>query len=69
MTHFDSVQKEISKITKTLSYDKGGLGKSELINTPRTVENLTLELNEILKKENFKGPFVLVGPDNNSRSL
>ena len=54
LTHFDSVQKDISKITKTLSYDKAGLGKSEMINTPRTVENLTLELNEILKKEDFK---------------
>ncbi len=38
---FEIVQKEISKITKTISYDKPGLGKSELTDTPRTLENVT----------------------------
>ena len=61
LTHYDYVQTEISKITKTFSYDKPGLGKSEMINTPRTVENLTAELAEILRKEKIKEPFILVG--------
>lgn len=62
LTHFDSVQRTISKITKTFSYDKPGLGKSELIDTPRTLDNLVNELKEILDKEDItSAPMIFVG--------
>lgn len=59
---FDEVQREISKITKTLSYDKLGIGKSELTDSPRTLENVSRELKELLIKERIIDvPIVLVG--------
>ncbi|MEL6918963.1 MAG: alpha/beta hydrolase, partial [Bacteroidota bacterium] len=62
LNDFGLVQKEISKITKTISYDKFGLGKSELIDTPRTLENLADELKELLEKERvFHTPMIFVG--------
>ncbi|WP_164674816.1 alpha/beta fold hydrolase [Flagellimonas maritima] len=59
---FEPVQKEISKITKTISYDKLGIGKSELADSPRTLENVSMELRELIKKEGIlKSPIILVG--------
>jgi hypothetical protein len=58
---FDSVQREVSKITRTLSYDRSGLGKSDILDSLRTIDQLTEELNRILISENFKEPYILVG--------
>ncbi|MEM9001167.1 MAG: alpha/beta hydrolase [Bacteroidota bacterium] len=59
---FKPVQQVICKTTKTISYDKFGLGKSELIDTPRTLENITEELQELLEKEeSIDMPLILVG--------
>src|SRR6478736_3558991 len=59
---FDSVQRSIAKVTKTFSYDHPGLGKSELINSPRTLPNLVEELKELLNKEGIAdSPIILVG--------
>jgi len=62
LTDFDSVQRAISKITKTISYDKPGLGKSELRNSPRTLDHLVDELNILIEKEGVSTvSIVLVG--------
>src|SRR6267142_3412433 len=61
LTHFDSIQRSISKITKTFSYDKAGLGKSEMIDSLRTIENMVDELSQLLTKERIEGPVILVG--------
>lgn len=58
---FDSVQREVSKLTRTLSYDRSGLGKSDIIDSIRTIDQMTEELSRILEKENFKPPYILVG--------
>lgn len=59
---FRIVQEEIAKITRTVSYDKAGIGKSELTDSPRTLENVSDELNELLIKERINnGPIILVG--------
>lgn len=59
---FQPVQSEISKMTRTISYDKLGIGKSELANMPRTLENVTNELRELLEKEKMiDSPIILVG--------
>ncbi|MGB5820997.1 MAG: alpha/beta hydrolase [Saonia sp.] len=59
---FEPVQKEISKITKTISYDKLGIGKSELGDARRTLENVAYELKELLTKEGIiESPIILVG--------
>jgi hypothetical protein len=62
LTDFDSVQRAISKITKTFSYDKPGIGKSELINSPRTLDNVAEEMKELLDKEGISNsPMIFVG--------
>ena len=58
---FDSVQREVSKLTRTLSYDRSGLGKTDILDTTRTIDQMTEELNRILLSENFKEPYILVG--------
>jgi pimeloyl-ACP methyl ester carboxylesterase len=59
---FEIVQKAISKTNKTIAYDKFGLGKSELAESPRTLENLANELKELLEKEGItNSPIILVG--------
>ena len=59
---FEVVQKEVSKMTMTISYDKPGLGKSEVSNVPRTLENVTRELRNLLEKEEVSQvPLILVG--------
>lgn len=59
---FKLVQEEIAKITKTVSYDKAGIGKSELTDIPRTLENVSAELNELLTKEGVSNvPMIFVG--------
>ena len=59
---FEIVQEAISKITKTISYDKLGLGKSELSDSPRTLENVSVELKELLEKEGVVDvPMIFVG--------
>ncbi|WP_228235562.1 alpha/beta fold hydrolase [Allomuricauda sp. M10] len=59
---FNEVQNEISKITKTISYDRLGIGKSELTDSPRTLENVTEELRELLEKEGIIDiPMIFVG--------
>ncbi len=59
---FEVVQKSISKITKTISYDKLGVGQSELTDSPRTLENVSRELKELLEKEGvIDVPMIFVG--------
>lgn len=59
---FRIVQEEIATNTKTISYDQAGIGKSELTDSPRTLENVSNELHELLIKEQIQNaPIVLVG--------
>jgi pimeloyl-ACP methyl ester carboxylesterase len=58
---FTIVQTEITKLTRTLAYDRAGIGKSEAIDTVRTFDIMTRELDAILANENFVPPYILVG--------
>lgn len=51
LKNFNAVQTEIAKLTRTLSYDRAGIGLSEELNTERTVDHFAIELNEILENE------------------
>lgn len=61
LEHFDSVQTVISQTNRTISYDKPGIGKSEMIDEPRTLENMTDHLRQILEARKIKQPVILVG--------
>lgn len=58
LEHFYTVQSQISKDTRTFSYDRSGLGLSDIIDTVRTLDHVALELNRILLSENIPGPYV-----------
>lgn len=49
-----------NKYARTVSFDYAGFGWSETTEVPRTIDNLTNELHELLKKSNQSSPYVLV---------
>lgn len=55
-----NVQPEISKITRTFSYDRAGLGESDKSTLERTSSNQVRELHELLQKTKLKGPYIIV---------
>ncbi|MDP3532224.1 MAG: alpha/beta hydrolase [Alphaproteobacteria bacterium] len=55
------VQRELSKFTRTCSYDRAGHGLSDSGPKPRTSKKNADELNKLLDKSNIPGPYVLVG--------
>src|SRR5688572_18465161 len=58
---YDRVQQALSTQTRTISYDRAGLGKSALTVPDRSLETLVNELNAILEQENISSPYILVG--------
>ena len=54
------VQPEISKITRTFSYDRAGLGRSDKRNLPNTCLTQVQELHTLLKKAEVKEPYIYV---------
>ena len=55
------VQPEVSKFTKTVSYDRAGYAWSEPGPLPRTSQQIYLELNTALKHAGVPPPYILVG--------
>lgn len=58
---WSTVQKEVASFARTVSYDRAGLGQSELGPKPRTAKQIATELHTALKKAGVKPPYVLVG--------
>ncbi|MGY0371959.1 alpha/beta fold hydrolase [Clostridium sp. JNZ J1-5] len=54
------MQSELQQYARTVSFDYAGFGWSETTEVPRTIDNLTNELHELLKKSNQSSPYVLV---------
>jgi pimeloyl-ACP methyl ester carboxylesterase len=58
---WQSLQPEIAKITRTVSYDRAGLGWSDPGPMPRDAQRIVEELRELLKRSEIPPPYVLVG--------
>ena len=56
-----SVQQEIAKFTRVITYDRAGYGSSDASPLARTSENIIKELHTMLRNANISGPYVLVG--------
>jgi pimeloyl-ACP methyl ester carboxylesterase len=52
---------ELSKVTKTCSYDRAGYGWSDFGAQPRTIVRIAAELHVLLHNGWIRGPYVLVG--------
>jgi len=55
------VQPEVAKTTRVCTYDRAGMGWSELSPEPRNAREYAKELHTLLAKANEPGPYVLVG--------
>lgn len=55
------VQPEVAKSTRICTYDRAGMGWSEVSPQPRTSREFAKELHTLLANANEPGPFVLVG--------
>ena len=55
------VQREVSGTMRVCSYDRAGMGWSEMGPEPRDAKQISSELHTLLKGANIEGPYVLVG--------
>jgi len=58
---WDLVQPDVAKFTRACTYDRAGLGWSELADGPRTSEKIVAELEVLLSRSDVAPPYVLVG--------
>jgi pimeloyl-ACP methyl ester carboxylesterase len=58
---WDTLQTKLGRLTTVITYDRLGLGKSDTTTVPRTIENLSNELNQFLVTNKIPGPYLLVG--------
>ena len=58
---WSSIQNKISLVTTTFSYDRAGIGKSDVSVIPRTCLDIVEDLSKLLAKVSVKPPFILVG--------
>lgn len=61
VTEWNLVQSKLSKITRTIVYDRAGTGWSEESKNPRNSAQLVEELYSLLVNSGEKPPYVLVG--------
>lgn len=50
----------LSKYATVLTYNRAGLGKSEIAESKRTVPNMVKDLEQLLEQKKLNGPFILV---------
>ena len=55
------IQLAVASLTRTISYDRAGLGWSSPSRTARTPGNVAAELHEMLQRARIDPPYVLVG--------
>src|SRR5262245_45485638 len=55
------VQPEVARFARVCSYDRAGLGWSDLGPRPRTLRQVTWELHTLLEKAGVRPPYVFVG--------
>lgn len=60
-TDFKKVYNKLKKTNHIFSYDRAGLGKSEIFRGERRVDTMAWELHEVLSKAKIKPPYILVG--------
>ena len=58
---WSSVQKDVAAFSQTVSYDRAGLGQSDLGPKPRSAKQIANELHTALQKSGVKPPYVMVG--------
>lgn len=60
-TSWGVVQEEVAKTTRVCTYDRAGMGWSEMGPLPRDAAQFAKELHTLLQEANVPGPYVMVG--------
>lgn len=60
-TIWNKVVPEVSKLTRTCTYDRAGIGWSRISPHPRDFDQVNKELNDLLTNAGEAGPFILAG--------
>jgi len=55
------LQKDVASFAQTVSYDRAGIGQSDLGPKPRSAKQIATELHTALQKAGVKPPYVMVG--------
>jgi pimeloyl-ACP methyl ester carboxylesterase len=58
---YDAIAEQIATFTRVVWYDRAGLGQSDSAPTPRTIQDIVLDLHTLLQKAGIPGPCVLAG--------
>ncbi len=58
---YDDIARQIASFTRVVWYDHAGLGQSDPAPTPRTIQDLALDLHTLLQHAAIPGPYVLAG--------
>jgi pimeloyl-ACP methyl ester carboxylesterase len=58
---WSTLQKDVAVFAQTVSYDRAGLGQSDLGPKPRSAKQIATELHAALEKAGVKPPYVMVG--------
>lgn len=61
LNNWEVIQESISANYKTISYDRKGIGGTPATDSPRSIENLVLDLDTLISQNEIDGPIVLVG--------
>jgi pimeloyl-ACP methyl ester carboxylesterase len=61
LASWSTVQSNIAKFARTVSYDRAGIGQSEAGPKPRAAKQIALELHTALQNAGIGPPYVLVG--------
>ena len=59
--NWTEIRKRVAKFTRCASYDRAGLGWSDLAKTPRTTSEIVEELHALLEAAGVSLPYILVG--------
>src|SRR5258708_16032895 len=58
---YDNIAEPLATFTRVVWYDRAGLGQSDPAPTPRTIQDLVVDLHALLHTANIPAPYVLVG--------
>lgn len=61
LNNWNIIQENISTNYKTISYDRKGIGGTPVTDSPRSIENLVMDLDTLISQNEIDGPIVLVG--------
>ena len=61
LSNWNTVAREVASFAPVVLYDRPGIGKSEMLDTPPTPEIITDHLDKLLSELEIEAPFVLVG--------